>query len=189
MSSSPLGSDPAAPPLTALTAREVALLRPGFHVLPPGGGWWVGGRATGWACAPACVRACVPVCVCAWAGSDEVHECYTYVRTFGIGSDLTSTTHTHTHTHTPLRFPPPHPPHPGIGSTLTPSPHTYTLLCFPLHTPAAPPRVPVHRLNDPNGLMQWGGLVHVFYQHNPHGAVWGPMHWGHAASPDLVRGR
>jgi hypothetical protein len=43
------------------------------------------------------------------------------------------------------------------------------------------------RLNDPNGLMQYGGLTHVFYQYNPAAPVWGPMHWGHAASPDLVR--
>lgn len=46
---------------------------------------------------------------------------------------------------------------------------------------------PSNWMNDPNGLIQWKGNYHLFYQYNPHGAFHATMHWGHAMSEDLVR--
>jgi len=45
---------------------------------------------------------------------------------------------------------------------------------------------PSNWMNDPNGVSQWDGKYHLFYQYNPLAARWGVIHWGHAVSADLV---
>jgi len=76
----------------------------------------------------------------------------------------------------------------ALGQALHAS-HTAALL-------AADPRRPQYHLlpaanwmNDPNGPVYWRGEYHMFYQYNPGAPVWGDMHWGHAASPDMVHWR
>ena len=47
--------------------------------------------------------------------------------------------------------------------------------------------VPSGWANDPNGTIYYQGKAHLFYQHYPHKAEWGTMHWGHFATKDFVQ--
>ncbi|KAK9833773.1 hypothetical protein WJX74_005433 [Apatococcus lobatus] len=40
--------------------------------------------------------------------------------------------------------------------------------------------------NDPNGMLQYNGVHHVFFQHTPNETVFGRQTWAHVASTDLV---
>ena len=54
------------------------------------------------------------------------------------------------------------------------------------HRPLYHFRPPANWINDPNGLIQWQGQYHLFYQYNPNGPSHGTIHWGHSVSTDLV---
>lgn len=41
-------------------------------------------------------------------------------------------------------------------------------------------------MNDPNGMFYYNGKYHLYFQYYPDDNVWGPMHWGHASSKDMI---
>lgn len=46
---------------------------------------------------------------------------------------------------------------------------------------------PTGWINDPNGFSVFQGQYHLFFQYHPFSKKWGPMHWGHCISRDLVK--
>ncbi len=56
-----------------------------------------------------------------------------------------------------------------------------------LYRPALHFTPEAHWMNDPNGLFYDGvDSYHLYYQYYPDSTVWGPMHWGHATTKDLI---
>ena len=45
---------------------------------------------------------------------------------------------------------------------------------------------PTGWLNDPNGLCQFKGIYHVFFQYSPFDANGGEKFWGHYTSKDMI---
>ncbi|MDO4466034.1 MAG: glycoside hydrolase family 32 protein [Bacillota bacterium] len=41
-------------------------------------------------------------------------------------------------------------------------------------------------INDPNGFSVYKDMYHMFFQYHPYSTNWGPMHWGHVVSEDLL---
>jgi len=70
------------------------------------------------------------------------------------------------------------------------NPHRFRLAGDP-HRPGYHFLAPANWMDDPNGVIQFNGEFHLFYQWIPNSPSrsGGPFHWGHAVSNDLVNWR
>ena len=46
---------------------------------------------------------------------------------------------------------------------------------------------PAGWINDPNGFSVYNRKIHLFYPYYPYARQWGPMHWGHSVTTDMIR--
>ena len=46
---------------------------------------------------------------------------------------------------------------------------------------------PAGWINEPNGFSVYKGKLHLFYQYYPYQREWGPMHWGHSTTSDMIK--
>lgn len=58
---------------------------------------------------------------------------------------------------------------------------------FEKHRPLSHYSVEKGWMNDPNGLVYFDGTYHLYHQFHPFDIKFGPMHWGHAVSKDLIK--
>ncbi|MDZ4709181.1 MAG: glycoside hydrolase family 32 protein [Saprospiraceae bacterium] len=73
-----------------------------------------------------------------------------------------------------------------FSSTLLVESQSDKLLFVEPHRPKFHFSPQAHWMNDPNGMIFYKGTYHLFFQYYPEATVWGPMHWGHATSRDMV---
>ena len=57
------------------------------------------------------------------------------------------------------------------------------------HRPSYHFIAPSSWMNDPNGVIHWGGKYHLFYQYHPESPRFGLAYWGHAVSDDAIHWR
>ena len=55
-----------------------------------------------------------------------------------------------------------------------------------IHRPSYHFIAPDSWMNDPNGVIQWGEKLHLFYQYHPESPRFGLAYWGHAVSEDAI---
>ena len=55
-----------------------------------------------------------------------------------------------------------------------------------IHRPIYHFSAPASWMNDPNGVIHWGGKYHLFYQYHPESPRFGLAYWGHAESEDAI---